>query len=88
MQNMFSRNNAQVTVLPFCDVGGNERNVEIPNKELKREVVNIGQILEYTQGIFKRIIGPIEENRFIKLRQIFQCFSQIFGNFRKIDQGK
>lgn len=34
-------------VLYFCDVGWNERYVEIPNKELKREVVNMIQVPEY-----------------------------------------
>lgn len=97
MQNLLSHNKTQPTVLHFCDVGGNERYVEISNKELKREVVNLADVPENDlfgtmkfniHGIPKRIIEPIEENRFMKLRQIFQWVSHIFRNFRKIDQGK
>lgn len=97
MQNLLSHHKTQQTVLHLCDVGGNERYVEISNKELKREVVNLADVPENDlfgtmkfniHGIPKRIIEPIEENRFMKLRQIFQWVSHIFRDFRKIDQGK
>lgn len=52
---------------------------KFPTRKLMREVVNMAQVPEYdlfrtmkfnTQGILKRIIKPIEENSFMKLRQI------------------
>ena len=97
MQNLLSHKKTQPTVLHFCDVGGNERYVEISNKNLKREVVNLavapendlfGTMKFSTHGIPKQIIEPIEENRFLKLRKIFQWIAQIFRNFKQIDQGK
>lgn len=97
MQNLMSNHAQQTNILHFHEVDGNERYVEISNKDLVRQKITLSSMPEIdffgtmkfnTEGIPNRIIEPIEANGFQKLRQIFQWISQIFRHFKQFDSGK
>ena len=99
MRKMMSGQECKSTILSFAkdENGENSKFVEVSNKDLVRNVVNLNQfpgtdlkgtIKINTEGIPQNVINPIADNRYIKMRNIFKYVSQVLRNLKDYDTGK
>ena len=98
MGSMIRNKEKQPSILKFTDSDGSKMKfIEIPHKELVRNVVNLdefgdtdllGTMKISTDGIPRDTIEPIADNRFVKFRKIFKWVAKVLRNLKEVDQGK
>lgn len=99
MQRMMSDNAGQSNIIQIHEISENseEKYIEVSNKELAREDINVetiecndlkGVVKISSKGVPPNVIEPIKDNRFMKNRQLFKWVANVMRELKEVDQGK